>query len=60
MYRNAKEKAKNAKKMAIEAYLEMSNIKKTYMLESDSDEDDTDFINSDSDEDDNNEDDNNE
>ena len=32
IYREAKEKAKVAKKAAITAYLEAKNIKKTYML----------------------------
>ena len=41
MYKTAKNKAKLAKKLAIEAYLESKQIKKTYMLEMDdsSDED---------------------
>jgi hypothetical protein len=43
IYQKAREKAKSAKKMAIQAYLELKNIKKTYMLddmEDDSDESD--------------------
>lgn len=42
IYKTAKEKAKDAKKNAIQAYLEMKNIKKTYMLEDESDESDED------------------
>ena len=37
IYREAKEKAKKAKRDAIVAFLEAKNIKKTYMLDSDSD-----------------------
>ncbi len=33
MYKQAREKAKIAKKAAIVAYLEAKNIKKTYMLD---------------------------
>ena len=33
IYQKAREKAKEAKKNAIVAYLEMKNIKKTYMLD---------------------------
>lgn len=40
IYRVAREKAKQAKKAAIIAYLEAKNIKNTYMLDSDSDSDD--------------------
>ena len=39
IYREAKEKAKKAKRDAIVAFLEAKNIKKTYMLDSDSDSD---------------------
>ena len=42
IYKKAREKAKNAKKDAILAYLEMKNIKKTYMLD-DIDESDSEF-----------------
>lgn len=42
IYQKAREKAKDAKKSAIVAYLEMKNIKKTYMLD-DIDESDSDF-----------------
>jgi rRNA-processing protein FCF1 len=42
IYQKAREKAKNAKKNAIAAYLEMKNIKKTYMLD-DIDESDSEF-----------------
>jgi rRNA-processing protein FCF1 len=42
IYQNAREKAKDAKKNAIAAYLEMKNIKKTYMLD-DIDESDSEF-----------------
>jgi hypothetical protein len=42
IYQKAREKAKEAKKTAILAYLEMKNIKKTYMLD-DIDESDSDF-----------------
>jgi hypothetical protein len=52
IYKKAREKAKDAKKIAINAFLEMKNIKKTYMLdvldESDSDFDDFASQNSDS------------
>jgi rRNA-processing protein FCF1 len=34
LYKEAREKAKTAKKIAIIAYLEAKNIKKTYMIES--------------------------
>jgi rRNA-processing protein FCF1 len=44
LYKEAKNKAKQAKKSAILAYLEAKNIKKTYMLENVSDSDsDSDF-----------------
>ena len=50
IYKKAKETAKNAKQKAIDAYKEVKNIKKTYMLD-DSDDDtdvnDNDFIDSD-------------
>ena len=42
IYKKAREKAKEAKKTAIVAYLEMKNIKKTYMLD-DIDESDSEF-----------------
>ena len=48
MYRNARKKARTARKMALEAYLEAKHIKNTYMLDdvsdsdSDNDTDDTD------------------
>lgn len=42
IYQKAREKAKEAKKTAIIAYLEMKNIKKTYMLD-DIDESDSEF-----------------
>ena len=42
IYQKAREKAKEAKKSAIVAYLEMKNIKKTYMLD-DLDESDSEF-----------------
>lgn len=42
IYQKAREKAKEAKKTAIIAYLEMKNIKKTYMLD-DIDDSDSDF-----------------
>ena len=42
IYQKAREKAKDAKKIAITAYLEMKNIKKTYMLD-DIDESDNEF-----------------
>lgn len=49
IYKKAREKAKEAKKSAIVAYLEMKNIKKTYMLDDidDSDSEFEDFENSD-------------
>jgi hypothetical protein len=39
LYKDARKKAKNAKKMAILAYLEAKNIKKTYMIENLNDSD---------------------
>jgi len=42
IYKKAREKAKEAKKSAIVAYLEMKNIKKTYMLD-DIDDSDSEF-----------------
>ena len=42
IYQKAREKAKEAKKSAIVAFLEMKNIKKTYMLD-DIDESDSEF-----------------
>jgi hypothetical protein len=50
IYKKAKETAKNAKQKAIDAYKEVKNIKKTYMLDDsddDSDVNDNDFIDSD-------------
>jgi hypothetical protein len=51
IYQKAREKAKEAKKSAIVAYLEMKNIKKTYMLDDidDSDSEFEDFASKDSD-----------
>ena len=43
MYRSAKNKAKLAKKLAIQAYLESKEIKKTYMLDLDDSSDDEDL-----------------
>ena len=40
LYREARKKAKIAKKMALDAYLEANNIKKTYELDSDSESED--------------------
>ena len=48
IYKKAREKAKALKKDAILAYLEMKNIKKTYMLD-DIDESDSEFEGFDSD-----------
>ena len=42
IYQKAREKAKDAKKNAVQAYIEMKNIKKTYMLD-DIDESDSEF-----------------
>ena len=42
IYQKAREKAKEQKKQAVLAYLEMKNIKKTYMLD-DIDESDSEF-----------------
>jgi hypothetical protein len=42
IYQKAREKAKETKKTAVQAYLEMKNIKKTYMLD-DIDDSDSDF-----------------
>ena len=42
LYRVAKEKARTARKLAFDAYLEVKKIKKTYML----DDSDSDFSNS--------------
>jgi rRNA-processing protein FCF1 len=39
LYKEARKKAKNAKKMAILAYLEAKKIKKTYMIENLNDSD---------------------
>lgn len=47
IYKQARDKAKEAKKLAIKAYFEMKNIKQTYMLE-DIEESDSDFENFDS------------
>jgi hypothetical protein len=44
IYKKARDKAKECKKIAIEAYLEAKNIKNTYMLDNiDDDDDDSDF-----------------
>ena len=43
LYKEARTKAKQAKKNAIIAYLEAKNIKKTYMLEINNDDEDSDF-----------------
>jgi hypothetical protein len=43
MYRSAKNKAKLAKKLAIQAYLESKEIKKTYMLDLGESSDDDDL-----------------
>ena len=55
IYEKARDKAKEAKKTALQAYLEMKNIKKTYMLddidESDSDSEDFEMDNSSDEED---------
>jgi len=53
IYKKARDKAKEAKKNALVAYLEMKNIKKTYMLDDidDSDSDFDDFNSEDEDED---------
>jgi hypothetical protein len=47
IYNEARKKAKECKKAAIIAYLEAKNIKKTYMLESDSESDGSDYSESD-------------
>jgi hypothetical protein len=47
LYKEAKKKAKNAKKNAVLAYLELKNIKKTYMLDDTNDSDSDNEINSD-------------
>lgn len=44
-YKQARERAKNAKQIAIAAYLEAKNIKNTYMLDDIDDSDDSDFEN---------------
>lgn len=49
LYKEAREKAKKAKKEAVLAYLEAKNIKKTYMLEDIDSSDDSDVENDDSD-----------
>jgi hypothetical protein len=49
LYKEAREKAKQAKKEAVLAYLEAKNIKKTYMLEDIDSSDDSDIENLDSD-----------
>jgi hypothetical protein len=49
LYKEAREKAKQAKKEAVLAYLEAKNIKKTYMLEDIDSSDDSDVENLDSD-----------
>ena len=43
LYKQARKKAKEAKKTAVIAYLEAKNIKKTYMLENLDDSEDDDF-----------------
>ena len=43
IYKAAREKAKKAKKEAIQAFLEAKNIKKTYMLDGIDDSDDSDI-----------------
>ena len=43
LYKDARQKAKQAKKNALIAYLEVKNIKKTYMLDNLSDNSDSDF-----------------
>jgi len=43
LYKQARKKAKEAKKTALIAYLEAKNIKKTYMLENLDDSDDDEF-----------------
>lgn len=50
IYKIAKEKAKQAKKMALESYLEAKNIKKAYMLDDIDSSDDESFYSSSSDE----------
>lgn len=45
IYQKAKEKASQAKKEAILAYLEVKNIKKTYMIETEEEESDTELDN---------------
>ena len=59
IYNAAKEKARTARKLAFDAYLEVKKIKKTYMLD-DSDSDFSNSSNSEDDEDDNDDDDDNE
>jgi hypothetical protein len=44
-YKQARERAKNAKQIAIASYLEAKNIKNTYMLDDIDDSDDSDFDN---------------
>jgi hypothetical protein len=55
IYNAAKEKARTARKLAFDAYLEVKKIKKTYML----DDSDSDFSNSSNSDDDDDDDDNN-
>jgi hypothetical protein len=55
IYNAAKEKARTARKLAFDAYLEVKKIKKTYML----DDSDSDFSNSSNSDDDDNDDDDN-
>ena len=43
LWREAREKAKAAKKKAIEAFLEAKKIKNTYLLDVDSSDDEIDF-----------------
>jgi hypothetical protein len=58
IYNAAKEKARTARKLAFDAYLEVKKIKKTYMLD-DSDSDFSNSSNSDDDDNDDNDDDDN-
>ena len=51
IYKAAREKAKEAKKVATMAYLEAKNIKKTYMLDDIDDSDDSDFSDNEEDDD---------
>lgn len=60
IYQKAREKAKEAKKAAISAYMELKQIKKTYMLEDIDESDDSIFDNIDTDEEENDSDNENE